>query len=260
MSVGEKMTAIASAIRDKTGSTAPLTLDGMAAAVPQVFEAGKQAREDAFWEHYQQNGTRTDYQGAFAGVGWTNESFHPKYDLAPTGTGAVYMFRVSGISGDLAELLDGLGVALDFSGCTNLNEVFSNASSITRIGVLDLSKATIATNAFAYSGVKTIDKVIVSPGFNPAYFPGAALQLEHMPLEGTVAKSGFNAQYCTKLDKESITSIINALSATTSGLSITLSKTAVDNAFSNDGESVGTNTGEWNELIGTKSNWTINLI
>ena len=41
MSVNQKMTAIADAIRDKTGGTSPLTLDDMAAAVPEVFEAGK---------------------------------------------------------------------------------------------------------------------------------------------------------------------------------------------------------------------------
>lgn len=42
MSVHEKMTAIADAIRDKTGGTDALTLDDMAENVPKVYEAGKQ--------------------------------------------------------------------------------------------------------------------------------------------------------------------------------------------------------------------------
>lgn len=42
MSVQEKMTAIADAIRSKTGKTETLGLDAMAAAVPEVYEAGKQ--------------------------------------------------------------------------------------------------------------------------------------------------------------------------------------------------------------------------
>ena len=41
MSIHEKMTAIADAIRDKTGESEPLTLDGMAQAIPDVYAAGK---------------------------------------------------------------------------------------------------------------------------------------------------------------------------------------------------------------------------
>ena len=50
MSVNEKMAAIADAIRSKTGGTEPLGLDDMAASVGDVYEAGKQAEYDAFWE------------------------------------------------------------------------------------------------------------------------------------------------------------------------------------------------------------------
>lgn len=39
--VNEKMTAIADAIRDKTGGVDKLTLDGMAAAIPLVYGAGE---------------------------------------------------------------------------------------------------------------------------------------------------------------------------------------------------------------------------
>ena len=43
--VNEKMTAIADAIRAKTGGTEPLTLDGMATAIPIVYKAGEDARQ-----------------------------------------------------------------------------------------------------------------------------------------------------------------------------------------------------------------------
>ncbi len=45
MSVNEKMTAIADAIREKTGGAEPLTLDGMALAIPSVYGAGETAKE-----------------------------------------------------------------------------------------------------------------------------------------------------------------------------------------------------------------------
>lgn len=40
MSVNEKMTAIADAIRSKTGGTEPLMLDGMAAAIAGITTGG----------------------------------------------------------------------------------------------------------------------------------------------------------------------------------------------------------------------------
>lgn len=43
MSVQEKMTAIADAIREKTGGAEKLSLDAMAAAIPEVYAAGEAA-------------------------------------------------------------------------------------------------------------------------------------------------------------------------------------------------------------------------
>jgi hypothetical protein len=217
------------------------------------FEAGKQAQEDAFWDAHQQNGTRTDYQGAFGGVGWTNEFFKPKYDMSPTA--AAYMFRRTSISGDLVEILDNFGVTLDFSNCTNMMELFSNAPNITRVGVIDIRKARNAiTNVFAYCGVKTIDKIIIDETNDTSYFPGAATELENVVIEGTIARTSPYWQYSTKLSKASIDSIVNALSDTTSGLSITLSKTAVDAISAAEAEDYG------DYLSSLKPNWTINLV
>lgn len=45
MSVNEKMTTIADAIRDKTRGTDKLTLDAMATEIPKVYDAGQQAEK-----------------------------------------------------------------------------------------------------------------------------------------------------------------------------------------------------------------------
>ena len=73
--VNDKMTAIADAIRERTGETEPLTLDDMATDIPKVYEKGKQAERDEFWDAYQENGKRTQYNFAFA-VG-CNFKFNP---------------------------------------------------------------------------------------------------------------------------------------------------------------------------------------
>ena len=92
--VKEKMTAIADAIRAKTGGTEPLTLDGMAEDIPKVYNAGKQAQYDEFWDDFQQNGEQRKYMRAFQGSCWTDKTFNPKYDIISTKTGIRVMFEL----------------------------------------------------------------------------------------------------------------------------------------------------------------------
>ena len=77
---------------------------------------------------------------------------------------------------------------------------------------------------------------------------------------GNTIASSLDMKSCTLLSKASITSIINALSSTTSGLTVTLSKTAVNTAFETEsGGADGSTSQEWLALATTKSNWTISL-
>lgn len=175
----------------------------------KVYEAGKKAEYDAFWDTYQANGSRTQYDTAFGGEGWTNETFKPKYDIKPTR--ATYMFRVAKIAGDLVEICESLGISLDFSECVHMQELFSNAPNITRVGVIDIRKATNVSNMFAWSNAKTIDKIIVTETTPMNYFPGAMPELENITIEGTIGQNNFNVQYSTKLTHDSLMSIINAL-------------------------------------------------
>lgn len=227
---------------------------------PKVFDAGKQAAHDAFWDDYQQNGNRQDYAGAFGGEGWTDKTFQPKYDMRPTR--ADYMFRkclISDLDFILTHVLDGR--TLDFSNCTNMTEAFSNAPNLTSVGVIDVRKAGAnIANMFSYSNVSYISKLIVGENNVFTYF-GEMRNLEHVIFEGTIKKSGINLQWSTKLDQESITSIINCLSTETTGLTVTLSGTAVDTAFAtSEGGGDGTASDEWIDLVESKPNWTISLV
>jgi hypothetical protein len=226
-------------------------------------EVGRKAEYDAFWDVYQTNGNRTDYDLAFGGNGWTKNTFKPKYDIVPIS--AYMMFRKSKIGavesaeGDLVECLEELGVKLDFSKCTNLLYIFSY-TNFKRVGVID-GRASTAGVTFdsAFFGsiyLHTIDKLYLSatkPNFATNSFNGCTA-LVNLTLEGTIADGGLNLQWSTKLSKASIENIIEHLSTTTSGLTVTLSKTAVDTAF--EGGSSG---GEFHYLIDSKQNWTISL-
>ena len=84
-------------------------------------------------------------------------------------------------------------------------------------------------------------------------------ELENIVIEGVIGKNGFNVSACTKLSGASIVSIIEALSDTTSGLTVTLSQTAVDNmAFPIVGNKGTYNS--WTDLEQSRTNWTISLV
>ena len=88
-----------------------------------------------------------------------------------------------------------------------------------------------------------------------------AHSLKNVVFLGSIANGGLDLQWSTQLSKASITSLINALSETTSALSVTLSRTAVNAAFETSaGAKDGVSSAEWATLIATKPNWTISLV
>ena len=219
----------------------------------EVYEAGKNSQYDEFWDNYQQNGSRGSYEGVFSGNAWTEKTFKPKYDIVNFYTG-MNMFWANTMAVELVELLNDLGVLLDFSNATNCTQTFQH-SKFTRLGVINLCKAVNCTNTFStMKNLVTIDKIIVSATTVYNHWFDSTPNLENVIFEGEIANNGLNLQWSTKLSKASITSIINCLSTTTSGLTVTLSKTAVESAFGS------TTSTEWTTLVGTRSNWTISLI
>ena len=216
---------------------------------------GKQAEYDAFWDAYQLNGSRISYQYAFGNISWNDTTFKPKYDLVlGAGYSGTNMFANCTIT-DLTATLERQGVVLDTSQGGYLASMFQGAKC-TRVPTLNLSQSHTYGNSlnmlFYNSTVQTIDKLIITEKtvFVNASFQGCA-NLENVTFEGVLGQNGLNLQWSTKLSKASIISVINALSTTTSGLSVTFSKTAKETAFTAD---------EWAALIATKPNWTINLV
>lgn len=68
-------------------------------------------------------------------------------------------------------------------------------------------------------------------------------------------------EHSTKLNATSIETIVNSLSVDATGQSLTLSKAAVNKAFeTSEGANDGSTSAEWATLIGTRPNWTINLV
>lgn len=66
--------------------------DGYENGYNEGLEAGKKAEYDRFWDVYQQNGSRVDYTYAFYNRGWSDQSYNPKYDIAPTDCNGLFSF------------------------------------------------------------------------------------------------------------------------------------------------------------------------
>ena len=220
---------------------------------------GRQAEYDNFWNVFQENGERTDYDSAFASWKYP-EIFKPKYNLKPKRADSMFE---SAELGDLAELLNSIGIELDFSSTYSFSFCFAY-SKITRLGQIRLVNSwlspvsymcTSMPNLHTVDLIECTDKVKFSNAFNNCS------NLQNIKFKGVIANNGLDLHWSTKLTKESIISVINVLSTTTSGLAVTLSEIAVNKAFETSTDANdGIDSNEWETLAATRSNWTISLV
>lgn len=242
-------------------------LQTIAENTPKVYEAGKKAAYDAFWDSVQNNGNPAIYNSAFVGVTWNKDRFKPKYKIVPNTTtnSARAMFSCFDYTNYVQELMFNLTYDMvDLSNCTQQSQVanmFENAhmNSIE----IDLSTIPRLQNIFnCNSGgmIYHIRTKINAEFFSTVFNYNNWLETLILEEGSVIGGNGFNVQWSTKLSKESIESIIAALSDSTTGLSITLSKTAVNNAFgiNVDDPTTYPEGSEYYTLRNSRSNWTFN--
>ena len=220
MSVNEKMTAIADKIRSYTQKEDKLSLDAISNGVDEVnntsFAKGKEAERQTFWNTYQNRGNRTLWQYAFYDWLWQDANYNPIYDIEATNVNNMY----------ISSYITDTKVSIDISGVSNAYYMFYNCIYL-----------------------KSIRKLIVSDSvaFDSTFYNCKALQ--SVTIEGIIGAS-LNLKW-SPLKKESIESVINALSDAATGKTVTLNKSAKEAAFTNE---------EWSALVVTKPNWTISLV
>lgn len=238
-------------------------LTTVAENVPKVYEQGKKAQEKEFWEEYLRNGY--DMSGMFSGGGWKADNFKPTKKMYPWSAARMFCLFDAGkhcAALDMVTHLEKLGVELDFSRCVSMDSCFSGAN-ICRLGVIDIRKSPLSYyGIFASDKLVTVDELKVAENIKYSALFNGATALENLTITGTIGQNGFSVAQSTKLSKISITSIINALSQTTSGLTVTLSKTAVNNAFgiNIDDPTTWAEGTEYYELRHSRDNWTITYV
>lgn len=230
-----------------------------ASKVDEVYEKGKQAQYDEFWDAYQSATTIMPQQ--FSSKAWNDNNFYPKRDMIGTSNiyGAFYAIGVT----DLVKRLNECGVKIDTSKATRLGSLFAYAYNITTIPKISaISAPQLATEFLECLKLTTIECLEVHENltYNNSVFE-KCFELENLTIEGVIGQSGINLQWSTKLSKSSWISIIDALSSTATGKSITGSLESVKRAFETSaGAMDGDQSAEWLGRISYKSNWTINLV
>lgn len=255
------LSAIGEAIRAKTGKEELLKLEEMPEEIGEVFEAGKKAEYDAFWDAYQDNGTKQDYRYAFAGEGWNLNTFNPKYSIDDYIISGASMFCYTrNLDIDLVEFLKERNIVIKFMPFNDINYCFSY-SKITRIGEISLLETNSAqVDCFGNSEVKTIDLIRIKENTDLDYMFRRATKLENILFEGVIGNN-INLQWCERLTKNTITNIIETLSINAENKPLILSLTAVNNAFeTSQGAADGSTSEEWLSLANSKSNWNIALV
>ena len=195
-------------------------LTTVAENVEKVFEAGRQAEYDAFWDALQNNGEPANYYYAFAYDRFGEPEYNPKYPiLCSTGTTPAQAIFYSN------KLISDTKVEVIAQG--NANNCFYQMSNCHTIRKFTVSESSSLNGTFA-----------------------GCTSLVNIEVGGAIG-TNVSFEVCDLPSKASIKSIVDALSAATSGRTLTLSKTAKEAAFTDE---------EWSALIATKSNWTISLV
>ena len=233
----------------------------------EVYEAGRKAEYDAFWDVFQDYGNRKQYNFAFRGGNFTDKTFYPKYDIIPKGDATQIFYNFSfGEPFSLTQRLKECGVKLDTSKAELLVGAFSQSPMFTEIPTIDLRGLTnrssdrIGSLFQSCTALVTIEKLITEEDIkmNGNLFQYDA-NLENIIVEGTIGQNGFDIHWSTKLSKASIQSILGALAVhpTVANPTITLPKAAVDKAYeTSPGANDGSGSLEWAVACEERSAWT----
>lgn len=191
-------------------------------------DTGGKSFYDKFWDTYQNYGNRNYYYYAFTYGYWNDETFNPKYPIICSSSASANMM-LSGVT------ITDTKVPIEI--ITAGNSTFKDCKTLKTIRKLIVYETTTFDNNIFY-GCSSLENIIIEGVI------GNDLRISYSPL-----------------NRESIESVINALSPTATGKTLTLKKAAVNNAFKVDVDDPTTypEDSDWYKLRNSKSNWTISF-
>lgn len=207
------LTTIADVIRKHLGTTETINAQDFVTKIDEVHNEGvvqgKQTEYDRFWDNYQIG--MTDHSYAFAGRGWNDETFKPKYNIVPNINTANSMFNNSSIT-DLELALQRQNVVLDLSNATRLDGCFAYCRALCLPEIVISDIATNVSQMFlSCPNLHTIRKLTFPDKklTYPNMFNGC-INLQNLIIGGVITNS-LDFKSSTKLTHDSLMSIIEHL-------------------------------------------------
>lgn len=118
--------AIADAIREKTGTENIYDTSEMASGVSEVYDAGKQSEYDAFWKSHGTNRFANNWNMAFAGYGWNDNTFKPPIGLIINVQSGTDIFRSCRIT-NLKKIFEERKITFNVLNCPYLEGLFQTS-------------------------------------------------------------------------------------------------------------------------------------
>ena len=234
--------------------------------LPKQYNAGVQAEYDRFWDAFQFNGGKWDYNRAFTNSCWNAENFKPKYPIHCASCEKMFLKFNHDSRFEPMDLSD-LNMTTDKS--VNFQFMFWNAN-VSHIPLIDMTSSNVsAYNTFAWtqtgfeSPLHTIDGIKVKKGltFSKECFYNQK-NLVHIIFSGILSTSLW-MQDCINLSYQSIESIFSVLSDTPdeSNATIALSLEAINREYeTSEGKNDGSESANWLYLMDRFPAWNIVLI
>lgn len=183
--------------------------DGYIAAETEAYQEGMEGERSRFWDVFQENGNRRNYQNAFQY--WPDENFKPKYDIVCGSDYAPAVFRYSQLT-DVKSMLLAQDVTITVEG-TGLTQFAMYATMLTHLPEVGNSSITTMANAFVECRkLQSIDRLVLSNtsacNCNSAFKECNALT--DITFSENISPTGLDLQW-SPLTHDSLMSLINAL-------------------------------------------------
>lgn len=251
------------------------------------YKTGETAEYNSFWDNAFQNGKREYFAYAFGSI-FNDDNFKPNRKIIPKSTVACatceyYNNGACSKYGTAAAQLNKAAAQGMFQGSrmTNLDSelidwvcvpemvsVFSS-SAIREIIGINAKNCTIMIDAFKWCKARKIEFKNYSKVKNWSNAFYRCTSLEDVSFAENCDDSGNRTEFiianidfgdCTKLNKASITSVMNALSGNVYNRTVTLSLEAVNKAFeSAAGANDGSTTYSWLKVSRNNPYWKVAL-
>ena len=225
----------------------------------KIYDKGYSQSESDFWDAVQNNGSRYNYEYGFQY--WNCKELKPKYQVKPTKsyrTANMFAYNtvLEEIKKDYFDLSRYTPATAAASSSSNYY-TFYGCSELKVIEDIGIQGGGYEHTFAACTKLHTIELMRCVADGNYITPFGSCNALKNLTIEGEIGKN-FPIPNSSKLSTASIVSIIEHLSQDVTGQTLTLNTTAVNNmVFPYTSPYTNITYNSWDELIATKSNWTI---